>query len=108
MAREVAVMRIKRRHFRTLSGSIAFAMFFLIIGTVGAIECDTVPITEGMIRAFVFMALWVLFTYLAGGFENYAERRDKQYEVQAEDAFAGSGRTGRQGPSSTGRRTYHY
>ncbi len=101
-------MRIKRKLFRTLSGSIAFVMFFLIIGTVGAIECDTVPLTEGMIRAFVFMALWVLFTYLAGGFENNAERGDKQYEVQAEDAFAGSGRAGRQGPSSTGRRTYHY
>ena len=108
MARKAAAKRIKRKRLRTLSGSIAFAMFFLTIGTVGAMERGTVPLTEGMIRTFVFMALWVLFTYLAGGFENYAERRDKQYEVQAEDAFAGSGRTGRQGPSSTGRRTYHY
>lgn len=68
MARKAAVMRIKRRHLRTLSGSIAFVMFLLIIGTVGAMECGTVPLTEGMIRAFIFMALWVLFTYLAGGF----------------------------------------
>ena len=78
MARKKAVVRIKRRHFRTLYGAIAFAMFFMIIGTVGAVECDTVPLTEGMIRAFVFMALWVLFTYLAGGLEEYSERRDKQ------------------------------
>lgn len=78
MARKAAVKRIKRKHLRTLYGSIAFAMFFLLVGTVGAMECDTVPLTGGMIRAFVFMALWVLFTYLAGGFEEYAERRDKQ------------------------------
>ena len=61
-------MRIKRRLFRTLSGSIAFAMFLDILGTVGGIECDAIPLTEGMIRAFVTMVLWVLFTYMAGGF----------------------------------------
>ena len=71
-------MRIKRKHLRTLSGSIAFAMFFLIIGTVGAVECDTLPLFEGTIRLIIFLALWVLFTYLAGGFEEYSERRDKQ------------------------------
>jgi hypothetical protein len=61
-------MRIKRKLFRTLSGLIAFVMFLLIIGTVGAVERDTVPLTEGMIRAFTLMVLWVLFAYLAGGF----------------------------------------
>ena len=78
MARKAAVMRIKRRHLRTLSGSIAFVMFFLIIGTVGAVECDALPLFEGTIRLIIFLALWVLFTYLAGGFEEYSERRDKQ------------------------------
>ena len=78
MARKEAVMRIKRRHFRTLTGSIAFVMFFMTIGTVGAVECDALPLFEGTIRVIIFLALWVLFTYLAGGFEEYAERRDKQ------------------------------
>jgi len=68
MARKAAAKRIKRKHLRTLFGSIAFAMFFLLVGTVGAMERGTVPLTEGMIRAFVFAALWVLFAYLAGGF----------------------------------------
>ena len=79
MARKKAVVRIKRRHFRTLSGSIAFVMFFLIVGTVGAVECDTLPLFEGTIRSIIFLALWVLFTYLAGGFENNAGKGDKQY-----------------------------
>jgi uncharacterized membrane protein YhaH (DUF805 family) len=78
MVRKEAVMRIKRRHLRTLSGSIAFVMFFLIIGTVGAVECDILPLFKGTIRLIIFLALWVLFIYLAGGFEEYAERRDKQ------------------------------
>lgn len=78
MARKAAAKIVKRKRLRTLSGLIAFAMFFLIVGTAGAMERGTVPLTEGMIRAFVFMALWVLFAYLAGGFENNAERGDKQ------------------------------
>ena len=78
MARKKAVVRIKRRHFRTLTGSIAFIMFLLIIGTVGAVECDTLPLFEGTVRIIIFMALWVLFTYLAGGLEEYSERRDEQ------------------------------
>jgi len=68
MARKAAVKRIKRRHLRTLSGTIAFILFLDILGTVGGIECDAIPLKEGMIRALVIMALWVLFAYLAGGF----------------------------------------
>jgi len=66
MARKKAVMRIKRRLFRTLSGSIAFVMFLLIIGTVGAVECDALPLFEGTIRSIIILALWVLFTLERG------------------------------------------
>lgn len=69
--------RIWQKHKKKIFGSLAFLMFFLVCGTVGAIECDTVPLTGGMIRTFVFMALWVLFTYLAGGFEEYAEPKGR-------------------------------
>jgi len=55
-------------------GYFAFLMFFLMYGTVGAVECDTLPLFEGTIRSIIFLALWVLFTYLAGGFEEYSER----------------------------------
>jgi len=43
-------------------------------GTVGALECGTLPLLEGIIRAIIFLASGVLFTYLAGGFEKYSER----------------------------------
>ena len=77
MARKAAVKRIKRKHFRTLSGTIAFILFFLMYGTVGAIECDAVPLKEGMIRAFVFMALGVLFIYLRKGIKYERNRNSK-------------------------------
>ena len=74
--------RLWQKYKKKVFGSLAFLMFFLMYGTVGAIECDTLPLFEGTIRLIIFLALWVLFAYLAGAFENYAERGDKQYEVQ--------------------------
>ena len=67
--------RLWQKHKKKVCGSFAFLMFFLMYGTVGAVECDTLPLFEGTIRAIIFLTLWVLFTYLAGGFEEYAERR---------------------------------
>jgi hypothetical protein len=63
-----------QKHKKKVFGCIAFLMFFLMYGTVGALECGTLPLFEGIIRAIIFLALGVLFTYLAGGFEKYSER----------------------------------
>lgn len=73
----ISMKRLLQIHKKIVFGSFAFLMFFLVYGTVGAVECDTLSLFEGIIRSIIFLALWVLFTYLAGGFENYAERRDK-------------------------------
>ena len=73
--------RLWQIHKKKVFGSFAFLMFLLVCGTVGAVECNTISLLEGTIRSIIFLALWVLFTYLAGGFGNYAERGDKQYEV---------------------------
>lgn len=35
---------------KSVSGVIAFVMFFLMLGTVGGIENDTIPLLPGMIR----------------------------------------------------------
>ena len=45
--------------FKTVCGVIAFVMFFLMLGTVGGIENDTIPLLPGMIQTFAFMGLWV-------------------------------------------------
>lgn len=73
--------RLWQIHKKKVFGSFAFLMFFLVCGTVGAVECNTISLFKGTIRSIIFLALWVLFIYLAGGFGNYAERGDKQYEV---------------------------
>ena len=55
--------------FKTVCGVIAFVLFFLMLGAVGAIEQDIVPLFPGMIRVFALMALWVLFCNLSGAFD---------------------------------------
>ena len=63
------------KRLKKVFGSFAFLMFFLIYGTVGAIEYDTLNLFEGTVRLIIFLVLWVFFIYLAGGFEEYSERK---------------------------------
>lgn len=87
---------------KTVFGVIAFVLFFLMLGAVGAVENDTVPLLPGAIRIFAFLALWVLFAYLAGAFD-YSQERSEPREIQREDPDARPGRTGREDPGPSGR-----
>ena len=87
---------------KTVFGVIAFVMFFLMIGTVGAVECDTLPLGSGMVQAFVYMGLWVLFSWLAGAFEPITERSEP-LEVPTKDPDARSSGTSREGYDPYGR-----
>jgi hypothetical protein len=91
---------------KSVSGVIAFVMFFLMLGTVGGIENDTIPLLPGMIQTFAFMGLWVLFSHLAGAFD-YPQERSEPREVQRENPDARPGRTGREGPGPSGRAKNH-
>lgn len=91
---------------KSVSGVIAFVMFFLMLGTVGGIENDTIPLLPGMIQTFAFMGLWVLFSHLAGAFD-YPQERSEPCEVQRENPDARPGRTGREGPGPSGRAKNH-
>ncbi len=42
--------------FKNVCGVIAFVLFFLMLGAVGAIEQDIVPLFPGMVRVFALMA----------------------------------------------------
>lgn len=67
--------------FKTVCGVIAFVLFFLMLGAVGAIEQDIVPLFPGMVRVFALMALWVLFCNLGiieSGQEAHLDRRRKR------------------------------
>lgn len=93
---------------KTVCGVIAFVFFFLMLGTVGAIEQDQVALGPGIIRAFVFEALWAVFCKLAGAFDPIpTQERRKPHEVQGEDVDACPGRTSRQGANPYGRAESH-
>ena len=62
-------------------GTIAFLSFLFLLGTVGSVEQDMIPLGTGVIRMIVgFASLW-LFTWLAGGFDysyTYDEGEDDE------------------------------
>ena len=62
-------------------GTIAFLSFLFLLGTVGSVEQDMIPLGTGVIRMVVsFASLW-LFTWLAGGFDysyTYDEGEDDE------------------------------
>ena len=60
---------------KSIFSAIAFASFFLVLGSVGAMERYTISFVQGAVQMFGFMASFGLSTYLAGGFK---ERSDEQ------------------------------
>lgn len=55
--------------FKTVCGVIAFVMFFVMLGAVGAVENDALPLLPGAVRILAALGLWALFSYLAGAFK---------------------------------------
>ena len=55
--------------FKTVCGVIAFVMFFVMLGAVGAVENNALPLLPGAARIFAALGLWALFSYLAGAFK---------------------------------------
>ena len=60
---------------KSIFGAIAFVSFFLVLGSVGAMERYTISFEQGAVQMVGFMASFALCAYLAGGFK---ERSDEQ------------------------------
>lgn len=96
----------RRRRDRRIRRAILYTMatlsalsFLCMIGTVGAIERDTVPLLEGTVRSFGYLFIWTGFANLSESFYDYAERRTT-HEVYR-DAVARASRTGCEKPYSS-------
>ena len=50
-------------------GIIAFLSFLFLLGTVGSVEQDMIPLGTGVIRMVAGFSSFCLFTWLAGGFD---------------------------------------
>lgn len=95
--------RRKRQRIRLAIRNTATVLsvfaFLAMLGAVGAVECDTVPLLEGTVRMFGFMFIWARLLLLAGAFPVRKERR-KRHEVHR-DVIASPGRTGCQKSNSS-------
>ena len=62
-------------------GTIAILSFLFLLGTVGSVEQDMIPLGTGVIRMVAGLAAFWLFTWLAGGFDysyTYDEGEDDE------------------------------
>lgn len=54
---------------KKLYGALAVAAFLGVIGSVGAIEYETATLLRGAVQTAIFLLLFALFTWAAGGFD---------------------------------------
>lgn len=55
---------------RRVCGTIAFVSFFLLLGSVGALENDSITLAQGAVQMLLTGGACALFTWLAGGFDD--------------------------------------
>lgn len=102
MTRSQAARRKRNRirlAIRNTASLLSVFAFLAMIGSAGAIECDTVPLLEGTVRMFGFMFIWAGLLLLAGAFPVRKERR-KRHEVHR-DTVTCPGRTSCEKPDSS-------
>jgi len=58
-------------------GTLAFLSFFFLLGTVGAIEQNTLALGIGTVRMIFGLVGFGLFTWLAGGFDYSTEKENR-------------------------------
>lgn len=72
-------------------GTIAILSFLFLLGTVGSVEQDMIPLGTGVIRMVAGLAAFWLFTWLAGGFDySYTFDEDEKAALGVADRKAAS------------------
>lgn len=65
---------LQNKVLKNIFGVLAFLSFFMIIGTTGALEHDTITFTQSIVQGSISMLCFYLFAKLAGAFEPYVEQ----------------------------------
>ena len=102
MTRSQAARRKRNRirlAIRNTASLLSIFAFLAMLGAVGAVECDRVPLLEGTVRMFGFLFIWTGLLLLAGAFPVRKERR-KRHEVHR-DTVTRPGRTSCEKPDSS-------
>ncbi len=63
-----------KKCFKTAFGAAAGLSLFLLLGTVGGMDCEILPLIPGMIRCIIFLVVWIVNTYVAGAFDRDYKR----------------------------------
>ena len=58
---------------RRVCGTIAFISFFFLLGSVGAVEQDTISLAQGTAQMALSLGAGALFVWMAGGFDDESD-----------------------------------
>ena len=73
-----ARQRRTRRRIRKAAGYLSLIVFLALLGSVGAVEQDLVPLLPGTIRMFGFLLIWAGLLTVAGAFDTTEGRRERR------------------------------
>ena len=73
-----ARQRRTRRRIRKAAGYLSLIAFLALLGSVGAVEQDLVPLLPGTIRMFGFLLIWAGLLTVAGAFDTTEGRRERR------------------------------
>ena len=73
-----ARQRRTRRRIRKAAGYLSLIAFLALLGSVGAVEQDLVPLLPGTIRMFSFLLIWAGLLAVAGAFDTTEGRRKRK------------------------------
>lgn len=59
-----------KKCIKSAFGAAAGLSLFLLLGTVGALDREILPLLPGMIRCIIFLVAWIVSTYAAGAFDS--------------------------------------
>ena len=73
-----ARQRRTRRRIRDAAGLLSLVAFLALLGSVGAVEQDLVPLLPGAIRMIGFLLSWAGLLAVAGVFDTTEGRRERR------------------------------
>lgn len=73
-----ARQRRTRRRIHNAASLLSLVAFLALLGSVGAVEQDLVPLLPGTIRMFGFLLIWAGLLAVAGAFDTTGGRRERR------------------------------
>lgn len=78
----------ENRILKIICGILAGLSFLMLIGTAGALECDTISFKQSIVRAIISIICLFVFAKLAGAFDDTEDsEQSEDIEIDRQELF---------------------